>query len=113
MDEKEKKFFEEIEQILKTTQQNVRTAVNISMVYTYYEIGKRIVEVEQNVQERAEHGKYILKELSKHLTETVGRGYSVDNLKRIRQFYRIYSSDSIGETLFPQFKNLPFTETGR
>lgn len=113
MKENEKKFFEEIEQLLKTTQQNVRTAVNISMVYTYYEIGKRIVEVEQSGHKRAEYGKYILKELSEQLTETVGKGYSVHNLKLMRKFYCIYSKDQIGETLFLQFKNLPVTETGR
>ncbi|WP_373211018.1 DUF1016 N-terminal domain-containing protein [Holdemanella biformis] len=39
--------------------------------------------------------------------------YSVDNLKLIRRFYTIYKTDSIGETVFPQFKNYPTTITGR
>ena len=47
------------------------------------------------------------------MTEQFGRGYSVGNLKNIRQFYKVYSSDQIGETLFSQFKNLPSVDTGR
>lgn len=53
---------------------NMRPAVNLSMVYSYYEIGRIIVEEEQNGQEKADYGKYILKELSKYLTEQFGKG---------------------------------------
>ena len=83
------------------------------MVYTYYEIGRMIVEEEQNGEQRAEYGQYILKNLSAYLTENFGKGYSPDNLKLMRKFYTIYSHDIIGETVFPQSENLPSTETGR
>lgn len=92
---------------------NIKTAVNLSMVYTYYEIGRMIVEEEQNGEQRAEYGQYILKNLSAYLTENFGKGYSPDNLKLMRKFYTIYSHDIIGETVFPQSENLPSTETGR
>lgn len=42
-----------------------------------------------------------------------GKGFSVGNLKNIRQFYRVYSTDQIGETVFSQFENLPMVDTGR
>lgn len=72
---------------------NARTAANLTMVYAYYEIGKMIVEEKQNDENRAEYGRYLLKELSNHLTKEFGKGYSVTNLKLIRKFYRIYSND--------------------
>ncbi len=76
-------------------------AVNLSMVYAYYEIGRNIIEEEQNGKERADYGKYILKDLSEYLTENFGKGFSIDNLKLMRRFYNVYSKDVIGETLFP------------
>lgn len=74
------------------------------MVYSYYEAGRMIIEEEQDGKERAAYGKYILKELSKRLTQKFGRGYSYDNLKLMRKFYLVYSKDSIGETVFPNLK---------
>lgn len=71
-----------------------------------------IVEEEQNGNNRAAYGKQILKELSVHLTTKFGKGFSVANLKNIRQFYKVYSEDQIGETVFSQFKNLPSVSTG-
>lgn len=47
------------------------------------------------------------------LTEKFGKGFSVGNLKNIRQFYKTYVSDQIGETVFSQFENLPSVDTGR
>lgn len=62
------------------------------MVYTYFEIGKMIVENEQSGKERAKYGKNILKNLSKKLTDRFGSGYSVDNLQNMRNFYSSYSN---------------------
>ena len=72
-----------------------------------------LIEAEQNGDNRAEYGKYIIRNLSSYLTEHYGKRYSVDNLKLMRRFYTIYKTDSIGETVFPQFKNYPVTATGR
>jgi predicted nuclease of restriction endonuclease-like (RecB) superfamily len=65
------------------------------MVYTYFEIGRTIVEEEQKGKERAEYGKQILKGLSEKLTAEFGKGFSVDNLENMR---RLYLSYSISET---------------
>ncbi|WP_435547686.1 PDDEXK nuclease domain-containing protein [Desulfobacterium sp. N47] len=87
-----------IAELLQTARQTVVRAVNQTMVYTYYEIGRMIVEDEQQGKERAEYGKQVLKELSKRLTADFGKGFSVENLDRMRFFYQIYSK-SISSTV--------------
>lgn len=109
----DKTFIRNVADILKQAKQNAKTAVNLSMVYAYFEIGRIIVEEEQNGNDRAAYGKQILQELSDYLTAQFGKGFSVGNLKNIRQFYRVYAHDQIGETVFSQFENLPATKTGR
>ena len=89
-------FFDKVLEVLKNARKQAKTALNISMVYSYYEVGRMIVE-EQNGEQRAEYGKAILKELSKRLTESLGKGFSVENLKLMRRFYVVYSKDQIGQ----------------
>lgn len=113
MNEVSNKFLNKVSLLIEEAKKNVKTAVNIAMVYTYFEIGRMIIEEEQNGDNRAKYGKYIIRNLSSFLTEHYGKGYSVDNLKLIRRFYTIYKTDSIRETVFPQFKNYPVTITGR
>ena len=60
------------------------------MVRTYFEIGRLIVENEQQGEARAAYGKGLLKELSQKLTTRFGKGFSVDNLERMRKFYVVY-----------------------
>nr|WP_314931058.1 PDDEXK nuclease domain-containing protein [Shuttleworthia satelles] len=106
-------FLENVSEVLVQARKKAKSAVNLAMVYAYYEIGRMIVEEEQHGQNRAAYGKQILQELSKYLTEKLGKGFSVANLKNIRQFYRVYSTDQISETVFSQFENLPAVSTGR
>lgn len=88
---------ERIEQLIEEARKRTVAAVNTAMVYTYYEIGRMIVEDEQHGEQRAEYGKAILKELSIRLTRRFGKGFSVENLDRMRFFYKTYSS-SISST---------------
>lgn len=106
-------FIYDIADILEQARRRAKSAVNLSMVYAYYEIGKRIVLQEQQGSQRAAYGQQILQELSVYLTDQFGKGFSVGNLKNIRQFYLVYSKDQIGETVFSQFANLPSIDTGR
>lgn len=85
-------FVNQIKYLLQSAKQKVVRQVNQTMVYTYFEIGKMIVEEEQRGKERAEYGKNLLKDLSKELTREFGKGFSVDNLERMRKFYRIYAN---------------------
>ena len=93
-------FLENISEVLAQARRNAKTAVNLSMVYAYYEIGRMIVEEEQRGEKRAAYGTQLLKELSAYLTKAYGKGFSIGNLKNIRQFYKVYSTDQIGETVF-------------
>ena len=106
-------FFDDIYKLLEDARKNVKKAVNLAMVYSYFEVGRKIVEEEQNGENRAQYGQYIMKELSEYLTKSFGKGFSVTNLKQMRQFYCVYSQDQIGQTLSDQFINLPTASTGR
>ncbi len=106
-------FLKNVSDVLTQARKNAKTAVNLAMVYAYYEIGRMIVEEEQHGQNRAAYGKQILQELSKYLTTKYGKGYSAENLKLMRRFYNVYLHDQIGETVFTQFENLPAVSTGR
>lgn len=94
-----KPFFNDIRAILQTARQKAYTAVNFVMVEAYWQIGKRMVQEEQEGQARAEYGKHLVKELSKQLTSEFGKGFSEANIKNFRQFYLTFSSDEIRYTL--------------
>ena len=81
-----REFYEEIKNILESARNRVYQAANYAMVNAYWQIGKSIIE-EQGGEERAEYGIGLLKELSKQMTEDFGKGFTVANLKNMRQFY--------------------------
>lgn len=83
-------FVSEIKALINEARQHVVRSVNSAMVITYWEIGRRIVEEEQNGQDRAEYGKYLLKDLAKILTAEFGNGFGETNLKYFRQFYKTF-----------------------
>lgn len=84
-------LFHQIAQVLTQARQNVLQTVNTTMVRTYFEIGRMIVEDEQQGEQRAEYGKQQLANLAKQLTAEFGKGFSERNLQRMRQFYLTYS----------------------
>ena len=90
-------FLKNVSDILTQARKNAKTAVNLSMVYAYFEIGKMIVEEEQQGDNRAAYGKYLLQTLSDYLTKQFGKGFSVTNLKQMRQFYLTYGNDQFGQ----------------
>ncbi len=83
-------FYTKVANLLKDARKSVVQTVNKTMVYTYFEIGRMIVDEEQNGKERAEYGKQILKELSKRLNAEFGKGFSVTNLQQMKNFYNVY-----------------------
>lgn len=84
-------LFQKVTALIEESRKRVATAVNTAMVYTYYEVGRYIVEDEQRGNTRAEYGKSVLKELSRKLTEKYGSGWSYVNLTQMRSFYLVYS----------------------
>lgn len=106
-------FLQSVADVLENARKNAKAAVDLSMVYAYFETGRLIVEEEQNGLQRATYGKYLIPELSKYLTEHIGRGFSVTNLKQMRKFYKVYADDQISQTVSDQLRNLPAVSTGR
>lgn len=84
-------LFKKISPIIEESRGYVATAVKLAEVYSKYQIGKYIVEEEQQGKQRAEYGKQVLKGLSIRLTEAYGDGWSVEQLTLIRKFYMTYS----------------------
>ena len=75
--------------ILQARQQAYRM-VNAALLQTYWEIGKLIVEDEQNGNDKAEYGKATLKKLANELTLEFGKGFDDSNLRNMRSFYRSF-----------------------
>ena len=80
-------LLEDLRHIIDNARRQAYTAINQTMVEAYWKMGKRIVEEEQNGNVRAEYGKQQLKKLSETLTQEYGKGFSVNQLYYIRQFY--------------------------
>jgi len=80
--------------LLEDGRKQAVTTVNSILVRTYWEIGKIIIEYEQNGKERAEYSSQLLKRLSIDLTKRFNKGFSVDNLERMRRLYLIFKNSA-------------------
>ncbi|WP_150538581.1 PDDEXK nuclease domain-containing protein [Actinobacillus vicugnae] len=80
-------LFSRITHVIHQARQQVRQTINSAMVQSYWEIGRLIVEDEQQGNNRAEYGKAVLKNLSQRLTAEFGKGFDERNLRNMRQFY--------------------------
>ena len=99
-------LFQQVVELLQNARHQVLRTVNSTMICTYFEIGRMIVEEEQSGKDRAEYGKKILKGLSDELKKEFGKGFSIDNLENMRKFYLAYSiSESLTRIL--QITNSP------
>jgi len=96
-----KDIYQEIHDLLHKARQDIISNVNYTMTKTYFLIGKRMVEEEQNGNKRAEYGKKLMKTLSEKLTKEFGKGFSQRNLEQMRTFYLRYS---ISQTVSAEFK---------
>ena len=92
-----KDIYEEIHDLLYKARENIVSNINSTMTKTYFLIGKRIVEEEQNGNKRAEYGKNLIKILSEKLTKEFGKSFSETNLEQMRKFFKVYG---IPQTLF-------------
>lgn len=92
-------LLEQISQRYEQGRANIASYVNTEIVHTYWKIGQYIVEFEQGGSAKAEYGKGLLARLSKDLSLAHGKGFSLSNVKRMRQFYNVFP---IGATLSHQ-----------
>ena len=95
-DEQYDLLIKQISLAVADAKKRVATAINATLVETYWNIGKYIVEFEQNGNRRAKYGEQLLVNLSKDLTVSLGKGFSKSNLFNMRLFY----------TQFPIFQTL-------
>ena len=85
-------LYSAIASVIQQARQHVKQAVNQHMVHVYWQIGRLIVEQEQQGQERAEYGKQQLSQLSRRLKQEFGKGFDVTNLRNMRQFYLTFQN---------------------
>ena len=77
----------QIKSLLEASRQRIAVEINTTLLQTYWQIGKIIVEDEARHIGNAEYEKQSLRQLSKVLTREFGRGFSRSNLSNMRQFY--------------------------
>ncbi|MEH2144770.1 PDDEXK nuclease domain-containing protein [Nostoc sp.] len=73
--------------LLESSRRAAARSINAIMTATYWEIGRRIVELEQGGEKRAEYGAAVIKRLSEDLTARFDKGFSKTNLEQMRRFY--------------------------
>lgn len=86
-----------IREILRSARRFALQAVNTTMIVAYWFIGREIVEEEQRGRRRADYGEALLQRLSRDLRKEFGKGFSVQNLRLIRQFYLVYMDRGQGK----------------
>ena len=85
----------DIRQIIISGQEYAYHAANKAMVLTYWQVGRRIIEQEQDGKERAEYGIALIEKLSEELTREFGKSYSKRNLQYFRKFYLAFPDREI------------------
>ena len=88
---KDAEFYKQVADFLAEARSFAKRQLDSTIVTAYYEIGRMIVEREQQGQKRARYGASLIKGLSEYLTEQYGKGFSVVNLQSIRKFYQVYA----------------------
>lgn len=83
-------LFERADKLITNSRNAIGSIANMLTVYTNFQIGKYIVEEEQNGDDRASYGAKVLDSLSDYLTAKYGRGFSRSNVAGMRQFYLTY-----------------------
>lgn len=92
----EQQFYEDVRLILQQAREQAYSNVSAIMTYAYWNVGQRIVEQEQLGKRKAKYGSYLIRNLSKKLSDEFGTGFSVANLRNCRQFYLTFPKDSYG-----------------
>lgn len=90
-------YVEDIKTIIKNARNTAYFAINTEMIKAYWLIGRRIVLEEQEGEERAKYGKEVIKNVSKELSESFGRGFSERTIREYRQFYSTFPDLLIAE----------------
>lgn len=95
-----KEIIAQIQSIIATAKDRAIRSVDTERVLMYWQIGKIILEEEQQGKERAGYGEFLIKSLSENLQPQFGTGFSIRQLERYRQFYRMFPIASALRTQF-------------
>ena len=106
LEKSEMTFVNDIKKIIQDGRNAAYSAVSSVMIQTYWNIGKRIVEQEQNGKSRAEYGTHLIDMLAEELKLDYGDGFSARYLRQFRKFYTIFPDSEIWKSRFP---NLTWT----
>lgn len=102
-------LFEKIAGLIEESRKKVSSAINIAEVYTKYNVGRYIIEHEQEGKYKAAYGKQVLIQLAERLKDKFGDGWSVDTLTRCRKFFNVYNTASISATALPKLEKVSET----
>ncbi len=83
-------LIENIRALIADAKSKILRTVDSVQVQTYWQIGKHIVEFEQQGEARAEYGKKLIEQLSEKLTKDFGKGFESRNLRHMRLFYQTF-----------------------
>ena len=90
----EESLYQRVATILDEARRRVARTINTEMVLAYWQIGRELVEVEQHGADRAEYGTSLIPRVADRLTRNFGKGFSLPNLKRMRQFFLAFPGGS-------------------
>lgn len=105
------KLIESIEQLLQRGRTTAAQAVNYHMVLTYWEIGKYIVEYEQQGETKSVYGSQLIDKLSADLTSRLGKGFGRSNLIYIRKLFLVYEKTQTVSGQFTLIQRNEISET--
>ena len=99
--------------LLESARRAAARSVNALMTASYWEVGRRIVEAEQQGKRRAGYGEQLIERLSADLTVQFGRGFGVNNLENMRRFFLAYPRSEISQTLSGKLGGGPASENSQ
>ncbi|MFG5778844.1 YhcG family protein [Comamonas sp. J-3] len=102
-----------IVELLDAARQAAARSVNALMTASYWEVGRRIVEAEQQGKRRAGYGEQLIERLSADLTVQFGRGFGVNNLENMRRFFLAYPRSEISQTVSGKLGGGPASENSQ
>ena len=83
-------LIEDARKIIEKSRSNAVRSVDFCRVQMYWNLGKRILEEEQQGKDRSDYGTYLIKNLAEKLEKEYGSGFGIRQLERARQFFKIY-----------------------
>ena len=105
-----RRFFDDISSIITTGQHQAYAAAGQAAIATYWNIGQRIVEEEQQGEVRAKYGSKLISELAQRLSTIYGNNYNKRNLQHYRKFYLLFPDF---EKVYEFVHNLTWTHIRR